>query len=107
MRLPLFTFLLLASSLASADYLAYSVNDKGRSPLPERIDKIEAMLGETAPAFLLLCLQRFIELAPRMRQAANRDDVIALCDSRIALIAVGLQKAVEVRQQSCRHVATA
>ena len=42
MRLPLFTFLLLASSLASADYLAYAVNDKGRSPLPERIDSIEA-----------------------------------------------------------------
>ena len=42
MRLFLAGFLLLVFSAASADYLAYAVNDKGRAPLPERIDEIEA-----------------------------------------------------------------
>ena len=42
MRLIIAAFLVLASGIASADYLAYAVNDKGRSPLPERIDEIEA-----------------------------------------------------------------
>ena len=42
MRLTLIGLLLIASSYASAEYLAYAVNDKGRSPLPERIDEIDA-----------------------------------------------------------------
>lgn len=42
MRLTLIGLLLAFSGLASAEYLAYAVNDKGRSPLPERIDKIDA-----------------------------------------------------------------
>jgi len=42
MRLSLAGFLLLASSFASAEYLAYAVSEKGRSPLPERIDEIKA-----------------------------------------------------------------
>ena len=42
MRLLLAGFLLLAFSFASADYLAYSASEKGRSPLPERIDDIDA-----------------------------------------------------------------
>ena len=42
MRLSLAGFLLLASSVASAEYLAYAVSEKGRSPLPERIDEIKA-----------------------------------------------------------------
>ena len=42
MRLSLAVFLLLASSFASAEYLAYAVSEKGRSPLPERVDEIEA-----------------------------------------------------------------
>ncbi len=42
MRTLLAVLLVLACSPAFADYLAYSVSDKGRSPLPERIDEIEA-----------------------------------------------------------------
>ena len=42
MRLMIAAFLVLASGIASADYLAYAVTDKGRSPLPNRIDEIEA-----------------------------------------------------------------
>ena len=42
MRLMIAVFLVLASGIASADYLAYAVTDKGRSPLPERIDEIQA-----------------------------------------------------------------
>jgi curli biogenesis system outer membrane secretion channel CsgG len=42
MRLMIAVFLVLASGIASADYLAYAVSEKGRSPLPERIDEIEA-----------------------------------------------------------------
>ena len=42
MRLIIAVFLVLASGIACADYLAYAVTDKGRSPLPERIDDIEA-----------------------------------------------------------------
>ncbi|MBT8081720.1 MAG: CsgG/HfaB family protein [Gammaproteobacteria bacterium] len=42
MRLIIAVFLMLASGIASAEYLAYAVTDKGRSPLPERIDEIEA-----------------------------------------------------------------
>ena len=42
MRLLLAGFLLLAFSFASADYLAYSASEKGRSPLPEQIDGIDA-----------------------------------------------------------------
>ncbi len=42
MRLLLAGFLLLTFSFASADYLAYSTSEKGRSPLPERIDEIDA-----------------------------------------------------------------
>ena len=42
MRLSLAGFLLLASSFASAEYLAYALSEKGRSPLPERIDEIKA-----------------------------------------------------------------
>jgi curli biogenesis system outer membrane secretion channel CsgG len=42
MRLVIAGLLLAASGFASAEYLAYAVNEKGRSPLPERIDEIEA-----------------------------------------------------------------
>ena len=42
MRLLLAGFLLLAFSFASADFLAYSASEKGRSPLPEQIDDIDA-----------------------------------------------------------------
>ncbi len=42
MRTLLAALLVLASTSALADFLAYSVSDKGRSPLPERIDEIEA-----------------------------------------------------------------
>ena len=42
MRLIIAVFLVLASGIACADYLAYAVTDKGRSPLPERVDEIEA-----------------------------------------------------------------
>lgn len=42
MRLIIAGFLVLASGFASAEYLAYSVGEKGRSPLPERIDEIDA-----------------------------------------------------------------
>jgi len=42
MRLMLMGLLLVASSYASAEYLAYAVTDKGRSPLPERIDEIDS-----------------------------------------------------------------
>ncbi len=42
MRTLLAALLVLLSLSAMADYLAYSVSDKGRSPLPERIDEIEA-----------------------------------------------------------------
>lgn len=42
MRLIIAAIFALASGIASADYLAYAVTDKGRSPLPERIDEIEA-----------------------------------------------------------------
>ncbi len=39
-RLIAFTVIALVSSAAMADYLAYSVTDKDRSPLPQRINKI-------------------------------------------------------------------
>ena len=42
MRLIIAVLLALASGFASAEYLAYAVTDKGRSPLPERIDEIQA-----------------------------------------------------------------
>jgi curli biogenesis system outer membrane secretion channel CsgG len=42
MRLFLAGLLLLVFNSASADYLAYSVSEKGRSPLPERIEEIDA-----------------------------------------------------------------
>ena len=42
MRLIIAGFLVLASGFASAEYLAYAVSEKGRSPLPERIDEIQA-----------------------------------------------------------------
>ena len=42
MRLIIAGFLVLVSGFASAEYLAYSVSEKGRSPLPERIDEIQA-----------------------------------------------------------------
>jgi len=42
MRLFLAGLLLLVFNSAFADYLAYSVSEKGRSPLPEQIDEIEA-----------------------------------------------------------------
>lgn len=42
MRLTLIGLLLVLSSYASAEYLGYAVTDKGRSPLPERIDEIDA-----------------------------------------------------------------
>ena len=42
MRLTFAVFLALASSFASAEYLAYAVTEKGRAPLPERIDEIQA-----------------------------------------------------------------
>ena len=42
MRPIIAAVLVLVSGIAYADYLAYAVNDKGRSPLPERIDEIEA-----------------------------------------------------------------
>ncbi len=42
MRLIIAVFLVLASGIASAEYLAYAVTEKGRSPLPERIEEIDA-----------------------------------------------------------------
>ncbi|MDJ0750933.1 MAG: CsgG/HfaB family protein [Woeseiaceae bacterium] len=42
MRLMIASLLIMASGFASAEYLAYSVTEKGRAPLPERIDEIEA-----------------------------------------------------------------
>jgi curli biogenesis system outer membrane secretion channel CsgG len=42
MRLIIAGFLVLASGFASAEYLAFAVSEKGRSPLPERIDEIQA-----------------------------------------------------------------
>ncbi|MDX1610642.1 MAG: hypothetical protein R3225_11015, partial [Halofilum sp. (in: g-proteobacteria)] len=33
---------LIAASAATADYVAYSVTDEGRSPLPERLDDIDS-----------------------------------------------------------------
>ena len=42
MRVTIAALLLLVTSFASAEYLAFAVNDKGRSPLPERIDEIDA-----------------------------------------------------------------
>ena len=42
MRLIIAVFLVLACGFASAEYLAYAVSEKGRSPLPERIDEIQA-----------------------------------------------------------------
>ena len=42
MRTLLAVLLVLTTNLALADYLAYSVSDKGRAPLPERIDDIDA-----------------------------------------------------------------
>ena len=43
-NLPVFTLFVLvfaSSQYAVADYVAYSVSDKGRSPLPERVDNID------------------------------------------------------------------
>jgi curli biogenesis system outer membrane secretion channel CsgG len=42
MRLSFVGLMLVASGFASAEYLAYSVAEGGRSPLPERLDKIDA-----------------------------------------------------------------
>ena len=42
MRLIIAGFLVLASGFASAEYLAYAVSENGRSPLPEKIDEIQA-----------------------------------------------------------------
>ena len=42
MRTLLAVLLVLTFAPALADYLAYSISDKGRSPLPERIDDIDA-----------------------------------------------------------------
>jgi len=42
MRLSFVGLLLVASGFASAEYLAYAVAEGGRSPLPERLDKIDA-----------------------------------------------------------------
>lgn len=43
-RLPILLIIVLAlagAQIAAADYVAYSVGDKSKSPLPERIDKVE------------------------------------------------------------------
>jgi curli biogenesis system outer membrane secretion channel CsgG len=42
MRLTIFVILLSLSSASLAEYLAYSVTDKGNVPLPEHIDDIDA-----------------------------------------------------------------
>jgi len=42
MRLTIAALLLITSSVSLADFLAYSVSEKGSAPLPERIDKINA-----------------------------------------------------------------
>ncbi len=42
MRLIIAAFVVLSSGIASADYLAYAVTEKGRSPLPEHVDEIDA-----------------------------------------------------------------
>lgn len=42
MRLIIAVFLVLSSSIAFADYVAYAVTEQGRSPLPEHIDEIDA-----------------------------------------------------------------
>ena len=42
MRLSIAVLLLFVSCASLADFLAYSVSDKGRSPLPEHIDEIDA-----------------------------------------------------------------
>ena len=42
MRFLMFCALLLASQSGWADYLAYSVSDKGKRPLPENVDGVDA-----------------------------------------------------------------